>query len=424
MKNTSSNKKNSLLIKDTDYEKYQLVLPYRFMFGRKKNRFIYSELEKLPPCFSDEFCFDSNIRKFSRKGLMSDVLVIHKYRLAEYEAERGKRGAISGTFAGSGFYVNSYKRHRFFKNENIKKELCFELIFSIIALLLFLIMGISKIKNHPVESIGEPVIIPSHIEETEPEFLAKDFFTAIKKNNGRILSFRWENNSNFEALEAKIKNVFPEMLGELKTGIENMGPVNYENGSPLIQLSLISKNNARHGDSVKHIETADYSDFYQNNRNILFDNGASLKEEKLKPYFLRFTCNERVLKSLLSSLAENNRKAGIKLSSINIIQIIQNAGSGNEVLADFEISITYAESANLNDDGFFDLLCENTELFGERKKQLSQSKALPEKKTDSKKTKTEMPGAKKNGEIKNSEGKTIQFYKTQDGKIQKVMEEK
>ena len=70
-----------IFLKDFDYEKYQLVLPYRFLFGRKRQRFIYSELEKMHPCFSGEFCFDSNMRKVSKKGFVSDVMVIIKINL-------------------------------------------------------------------------------------------------------------------------------------------------------------------------------------------------------------------------------------------------------------------------------------------------------------------------------------------------------
>ena len=99
--------KNNVFIKRADYEKYQLVLPYRFLFGRKKQRFIYSELEKMHPCFSDEFCFDSTIKGFSKKGALSDVMVIHKYTLAEYEAKRPLSGSLINKTSGTGFLAES-----------------------------------------------------------------------------------------------------------------------------------------------------------------------------------------------------------------------------------------------------------------------------------------------------------------------------
>ena len=71
------------MILQKDYEKYELILPYKAALGRARQRFIYSELEKMHPCFSDEFCVDSSFKKFTKMGISSDVIVMHKFKLAE-----------------------------------------------------------------------------------------------------------------------------------------------------------------------------------------------------------------------------------------------------------------------------------------------------------------------------------------------------
>ena len=63
----------SNIIRKRDFEKYEIVIPFTSIFGKRKSRFLSSELEKLHPCFSDEYAFDSFLKKLSSKGIFSDV---------------------------------------------------------------------------------------------------------------------------------------------------------------------------------------------------------------------------------------------------------------------------------------------------------------------------------------------------------------
>ena len=56
------------VIKKQDYERYEIVVPFSSLLGRRRKSFFSSELEKRHPCFSDEFAFDSNIKKIGRKN--------------------------------------------------------------------------------------------------------------------------------------------------------------------------------------------------------------------------------------------------------------------------------------------------------------------------------------------------------------------
>lgn len=429
MKNGSAAENNNLL-KKADYEKYQLVLPYRFMFGRKRQRFIYSELEKLHPCFSEEFCFDSSIRKVSKKGLVSDVLVIHKYTLAEYEAGRQADRTGSGKIVGTGFCVDFCKR-RFFKNEKVKRADVVVVLATFLFLMLFLILGFYQFqKAQKTLSVKKQTMIETEnlsdgVEIIQPSSLMEVFFEGIKNADGRIISFRWEQKAGIETLDARIKGVYPEQINELNPGTVNMGAVNYENGLPVIQISevqkLLQEQISKSGNSLESV----HGDFFQNNRNVLFENSASLKDEKLSPYLLHFVCNEKVLRNLIMRLAENYRASGDG-KVISSICIVSSAGGGADGRGEeFEISIGGIEdAASALCDGL-SLLGEHSDLFGESPKALSVSKSTLQtpKKEIKEVQKSEISDAAKIGEIKNSEGKVISFYKTSEGKIKKVMEE-
>ena len=42
-------------VKKSDYENYSINLPFKFLLGKRRKKFIFKELEKLHPCFSDEY---------------------------------------------------------------------------------------------------------------------------------------------------------------------------------------------------------------------------------------------------------------------------------------------------------------------------------------------------------------------------------
>ena len=415
---------NKNLLRESDYEKYQLVLPYRFLFGRRRQRFIYSELEKMHPCFSDEFCFDSNVRKFSRKGLVSDVLVIHKFTLAEYETRRDA--------SGNGFFVSFCKHHRFFKDGKVKQLFLVKAL--IVVCVLFCVFfsmagsGFWRKQNTQKEIIAEAEPV-SVVEETDNQrFLIEQLFSGMRRIGGRILVFRWECNANYESLDAKVKEAFPEDISSLELDDLNMGAVNYENGAPVIQFSVLGRNTAGNIYSSQSgkgsgAQAVLAGEFYQRNRNILLNYEASLKTEKLAPYELHFICNEKVFRNIILGLAESCTGADMAVSSVSI-----NARDvdGMDGAGDFEISIGCAGSAALAGVDSLAVVGENSDIFGEIKKSvpaLPVSNRASEKKKITNSNKTEIPGARKIGEIKNSDGKVIRFYKTSEGKIKKIMEE-
>ena len=74
-------RKNQVLRED--FEKYRIHLPFSVILKGKVNKYIYSELEKRHPCFTNDCYFNSKF-KFDGKGIDSDVLVMNKLKLSEY----------------------------------------------------------------------------------------------------------------------------------------------------------------------------------------------------------------------------------------------------------------------------------------------------------------------------------------------------
>ena len=425
------NKKNkvddNIVLKNFDYEKYQLVLPYRFLFGRKRKHFIYSELEKIHPCFSDEFCFDSDICKVSKKGFVSDVMVIHKNTLAEYEAKRYESVVGINRITGSGFFIDSCKRRRFFVNEKFKRmivTLCFVFLMIFISLVLAgvkRVAGISKKENVQAFAFVEEqnVQTADYVEKNVAIVFrpGEKFFDSISAAGGRVLSFRWEMADGSEVLEAKIKGVFPEQLEEMK-----MSAVNYENEQPVILVTDVrpAPVNSLYQRSEGEVAGSFDSEFYKRVRQVLSKNGAVLKEERLTPYLIRFSCNEKVLKTLLNGVDGCFADFGGEVCSV-YIQAAGGSSSGTGA-GDFEISIG-GEEAALARGIELAVVAENAELFGEIKKsQLSVSQSRKQN-SPVKNDGLEKSEGQKIGEIKTAEGSVIVFYKTSDGKIKKMKEE-
>ena len=425
------NKKNkvddNIVLKNFDYEKYQLVLPYRLLFGRKRKRFIYSELEKMHPCFSDEFCFDSDICKVSKKGFVSDVMVIHKNTLAEYEAKRYESAAGISRITGSGFFIDSCKRRRFFVNEKFKRMIV-TMSFVFLMIFIFLVLagvkkvtGISKKENVQAFAFVEEQNVQTDDDVEQNVAIVfrpgEKFFNSISAAGGRVLSFRWEMADGSEVLEAKIKGVFPEQLEEMK-----MSAVNYENEQPVILVTDVrhSPVNSLYQRSEGEVAGSFDSEFYKRVRQVLSKNGAVLKEERLTPYLIRFSCNEKVLKTLLNGVDGCFADFGGEVCSI-YIQAAGGSSSGTGA-GDFEISIG-GEEAALARGINLTVVAENAEFFGEIKKsQLSVSQSRKQN-SPVKNDGFEKSEGQKIGEIKTAEGSVIVFYKTSDGKIKKMKEE-
>ena len=85
-------------LRKEDFDRYIIPLPLSKIAGKSRKKYLFSELEKRHPCFSNEFCFDSKLI-LGKKGFLSDVIVMNKMKLAGYDRKNGlmlEKGGVTG----------------------------------------------------------------------------------------------------------------------------------------------------------------------------------------------------------------------------------------------------------------------------------------------------------------------------------------
>ena len=422
------NHKNNV-VKKRDLERYEIILPFSAMAGKRKKQFLCSELEKLHPCFSDEFAFDSVFRKISRKGLCEDVFVMNKYKLAEYEGRR--------RFSGSGFFVeNDSKDKAGNQNRFCRIFIAGKCNLSIFAIYGCFIMCIAGIAGGVLAGNSNVVSVEATSEitamDTKGEIpvqsgmesennLVSSFMRAVSEANGKIDLFEWSLEQGKERLAVSVKGVLPENLPEnFINGSEN---ILYENGIP--QMKLISVKNPVPRESTPSL--IPNADFYKKLREILKSAGAELKEEKAPPYHIEFICKKKSENKkteidsvngwnescmLFQELAKIINEEGRALSSVAIKSL-----NSEELKVGLSIEKLFFEGFDLR------TVAENLELFesnpkpSERKKIADGIQTVKAEKDEPEKQLVKI------GEIKRPGNAAIVFYKNPDGKILKVSKE-
>ena len=415
------------VIQKRDFERYEVVIPFSHLAGKRRKQFLCSELEKMHPCFSDEFAFDSTIKKISRKGILQDVFVMNKYKLAEYERNR--------SVAGSGFLLETDKQgRRLFVGKKWKLlvgVILFCLIIGLITAFFFLLSGEPKITNLVSEDntmldskfhVNENTSAKSleTVSSGNDEFnltLEKDFFSVVSVSKGKIFHFDWSldqsKNVLVRKMNALVKGVYPEQLPELSKPVVNK--VIYEDGIPKMTVSF-TETFSYDGISEEESKSGSNSDFNKNFRKLLQEHNAILKEENAPPYHIEFVCDditEQEKNTLIEKLADLISEDNRYISSISINQV-----SNNQLR--FGISI---EPGNGEMTGFdLGLISHQMNLF-----------LTAVKKPESKRDKSEITvngevNKKKNyqkiGEIKKNDGNLYVFYKNEDGKIKNIVKRK
>ena len=418
--------KNNVILK-RDFERYEIVIPFSHLAGKRRKQFLCSELEKMHPCFSDEFAFDSTIKKISRKGILQDVFVMNKYKLAEYERNR--------SVAGSGFLLETDKQgRRLFVEKKWKLLLgviLFCLIIGLITAIFFLLSSESKItdlvsENNTVSDskflVNENTTAKSleTVSSGNDELnltLEKDFFSVVSLLKGKIIQFDWnlEQSKNVlvRKMNALVKGVYPEQFSELSNSAVNK--VIYEDGIPKMTVSF-TETFSYDGKSEDENKPGSNSDFNKAFRNLLQEHNAILKEENAPPYHIEFVCDDitgqeknTLIEKLAALISEDNRY----ITSISINQ------SGNNQLR-FGMSI---ESEKGGMPGFdLGLISHQMNLF------LTAAKKPESKRNASEITVNGEDNQKTNyqkiGEIRKSDGNLYVFYKNEDGKIKNIVKRK
>ena len=418
------------LIREYDVEKYDIVLPFRNLFGRRRKNFLCSELEKRHPCFSDEFTFDVKIRGLKKSGVFTDVFVIHKRKLAEYEGKLG--------WAGTGFFIENIRRggssgSRLFVSRRIKTLVCGAAcalaILSIVSVI-FVIAGcatnaegdVMEVKLSPeAKSLCEtkieaPASVDSSIGKRFFEVLGSEGREHRDNHSGEhhapcISSFEWRIDGFQECLSAELENVFPEMLDELEKSVLRRESVSYVKGLPYMKVEYSRKLMFEGGSSgigtVQSREAAD-GKVSRAVREIIEADDAVLLSETFSPYAIDFQIPKLTSESS-GRLFENLRNLFCEYGmAVSCLSIRSDDGQRTKVKLGIDENLPEGLDISLLDG-----------------KQIYFKKYVPRIKSSEKppvQIAAPPSDLKKIGEIKKGDGLSTVFYKNSAGKIIRKME--
>ncbi len=411
------------VIRKNDYEKYEIIIPFLSVAGKRRKQFLNNELEKLHPCFSDEFAFDSKIAKIKRNGFCSDVYVVNKYKLAEYERKRSLSGR--GLFVENGRNKKLWQKRRLFVDKKWKFTVFTLFVFSLLALIGIFSgfytgrsieddVGKKNEISVPVKDNVSEISGSDLFVEDKQFILEETFLKSVADADGKISWLEWKLNGYTETLSAFVSGVYPENL--INAGGES---VIYENSIPKLKVSYVKQ--LRPQDTREIIDSDNTflsnSDFNKLLRKTLNEAGAKLIEEKAPPYHIEFfykpvNASDNLFELLAGIISEDRRC----VSSVSIYQT---------EASDLRIGLSI-ETIPLT--GFdLKLLSENLKLFIDESKR----KVMPEapKNPGTEKFASENKMQKKEplikvGEIKHSDNTTVVFFKNSEGKLKGIISKK
>lgn len=362
-------KKNAITCPQKDYDFYTIPFPFKALFRSQKDRYIFSQLEKLHPCFSDDCSFDTHLR-IEKSGLKADVVVMQKYKLAQYKA--GKTNII----------FNESPHHHFFAGKN--KRLAFIFIIALILLIIIL----SRWQSATSENQPAQITTESEPVEQNKELIIVEFLNAISDSKACITDFSWTFDGYNESSSMLIKGFYPEQLMEI-SAVVTLSPVTFQASVPVMTVSL----NRRHA-LQKEFDQALYNKSRGELRSFINKNNLILIEETVQPYGIKFEGgkNQRAeIINLLSFLEQNE----LSVSNLKI------SDSQNKIR--IEIIFAGVDFPNLYD--FYEALKNNIKIF------------LPHEEKTVIKNQPPQQKLSKIGQIIKPDGSIISYYKDEKGKI-------
>lgn len=427
-----SGKNRKCVVKNSDYETYWIPIPFGSFLGKQKNKFLYGELEKRHPCFSDDYLFCSKTFLKNRK-LESKVFVMDKMKLAEYKLQYPK-----------GQFVSEDKRKipLFYQSQHGKK---------IGILILFAILIISffqMVKNKKLHTLENNLIVDTVIEAEEEKITLPDnfnfilndececLFEIINCNKSAIKSFYWEYSNFYERFDVSVNSVFPEVVLDSlpESKISN---VHYYENKPSFNLTYEKKNVI---EGLENENQKENNEIIQNVRNLLLENKCMLIEETVNPRVFRFNLTVKQ-KDFMHFQKENlfirlghflyKEKNMLELFSLNCKKIEDNAilfdvairfgdykiGESVQFIQEDENSKNICEFIGKNIEPFF------AEIILDVKKSKRTNDKVSGGKSNfvEKREKLNNPIVVKDriGEIKNKDGSITIFYKSKENKILK-----
>jgi len=382
---------NKNIILRKDYERYTMSLPLRVILKNKKRSYVFSELEKMHPCFSEACIYDLRTR-FGKKGFISDVLVMDKIKLAEYKS----------VFENKQLYIEENLKKDVFGTGN--KDFLFWII--VVLLMLFLSAGLFlKSKLSMVQKNGFDDLRTSESEKSDlliseesfmkPGELLNNFLSVVEKENGKIKELEVNCDGFTEGFCATVNYLYPENLKQLECNMQ-LFPVTYSNKIPSMKVSFKERVSCK---NIKE-KASDVYLFNAKFREIILKYGGELIEENVSKHSVSFNIKnpgifklEEFINQFWEVFIENNICMGALFMK-----------SGDS----FSFDVHYSPQSGVASGIQLDKLKRKMNLFFE---------TPDSSKNDSYKTEVKKTAGKKIGEIKHSDGTSNSFIRQENGKL-------
>lgn len=392
-------KQNKLCVKQHDYEHYLIPLPMNALFGKKRKSYLFSELEKRHPCFSDEFCFDTRLR-FEKRHLFFDVVVISKMKLVEYRRKLKKYS--------SGVRFENLGRKVFLEKRNYLLGLCVLFLFVGILLLVSNYQRKNEIKSENIVPESNPIIIAPQKLMKVNEFCSK-FLEIVLKNEGTVNYFEWKTDGYKEKISCELKNIYPEQFDSF-LNVSDFSEIKYENDIPVVSFSGEEK---LANENIFLKKDCENSELYSCIRNVLQESGVKVISEKRIPYCVKFVYSKET-----DVINELDRLFNIYNVGVSNVKLIYSDDKN------FSMEITLCQDFSNSVGLDLAILSECKRLFipgYKERKQISNDNETFFYNTKFEKQDIS-PRAQKIGEVRYKDGRKVVYYKTEDNKTVKRFE--
>lgn len=384
------------------YDFYTIPFPFKALKKERRKKYIYSELGKLHPCFSDDCCFDSHLQ-IDKSGLKARVVVMQKYKLAEFKSLKAQKMV----------FVKECGRTPFFKSVEKRKPV---IIFGIVFLVL---CGVYVLFKFVVwDGLSSQIFLKAQNTENKTDLVSTTFITeqsesyvcivpsllnTLCKNQADIKSFEWKTDGFTEKISLSVRGIFPEVLNDFSEKC-TFSPVTFDKGKPLMTVTAVQKNRGNLN-FVKTETTSNRAEL----RRLLNEEGANLVEETITPYGVSFSIPGEIpeapdfSKNSFIHIFNYFNSLALPIDSVCI-------SASNENL---NISCVFSEVNLPGTEALCSSLCENADLFFDETNVavpvMPKVKTEPENKVKKERV----------GKVIMNDGTVVEFYKNENGKITK-----
>ena len=388
-------KKQVIRCSQKDYDFYTIPFPLKAIKKDYRTKYLYSELGKVHPCFSDDCCFDYHLR-LEKSGLRADVVVMQKFKLAEIKT-RNKQ-----------IYVKESKNQPYFvSDKSLKKKLI--IIYSIfIVSLLVIINRKITLRKAFIEKQPMNITIENSLTGTDDSKTGNasaidvnELFSTLKEQEAIVKNLEWKTDGFNEQLSLTISGVYPEQLSLSSKNII-FSPVVFENKNPFMTISIKEKSTLS-GDFI----AADSSYCRTEFRNLISELNGVITEETVNPFGIKFSIRaknndyERTEDSVRTALVKVFKFICDKDLSVETLSISSSKDGVNLWFSFSNVSLNSSKE-------LCNAVLESTSLFFEETKETPVQKFSPEK---------TIVNQKKVGQFILENGSVVEFFKDEKGKI-------